>query len=46
MPDFLAGIGIVVIWFNYYRVSLSEHVSSTALGAVIALCVLFFGQEV
>lgn len=43
MPDFLAGIGIVVILFNYYRVSLSEHVSFTVLGPVIALCVLVFG---
>ena len=40
---FAAGIGIAVILFNYYSVSLSEYVSSTALGSVIALCVLVFG---
>lgn len=32
-----AGIGIAVILFNYYSVSLSEYVSSSALGSVIAL---------
>lgn len=31
------GIGIAVILFNYYSVSLSEYVSSTAFGSVIAL---------
>lgn len=35
-----AGIGIAVILFNYYSVSLSEYVSSTAVGSVIALLVL------
>ena len=35
-----AGIGIAVILFNYYSVSLSEYVSSTSLGSVIALTVL------
>lgn len=35
-----AGIGIAVILFNYYSVSLSEYVSSTALGSAIALSVL------
>lgn len=35
-----AGIGIAVILFNYYSVSLSEYVSSTAAGTVIALGVL------
>ncbi len=35
-----AGIGIAVILFNYYSVSLSEQVSSTALGSVIAMVVL------
>lgn len=35
-----AGIGIAVILFNYYSVSLSEYVSSTTLGAVVALLVL------
>lgn len=37
---FAAGIGIAVILLNYYSVSLSEYVSSTALGSVIAICVL------
>ena len=35
-----AGIGIAVILFNYYSVSLSEYVSSTSFGSVIALAVL------
>ena len=35
-----AGIGIAVILFNYYSVSLSEYVSSTAMGSVVALLVL------
>lgn len=35
-----AGIGIAVILFNYYNVSLSEYVSSTAFGSAIALSVL------
>ena len=35
-----AGIGVAVILFNYYSVSLSEYVSSTAFGAVIALAVI------
>lgn len=35
-----AGVGIAVILFNYYSVSLSEYVSSTALGSAIALAVL------
>ena len=35
-----AGIGIAIILFNYYSVSLSEQVSSTAIGAVIATLVL------
>ena len=33
---FAAGIGIAVILFNYYSVSLAEHVSSTPAGALIA----------
>lgn len=37
---FAAGIGIAVILLNYYSVSLSEYVSSTALGSVIAMCVI------
>ena len=35
-----AGIGIAIILFNYYSVSLSEQVSSTAIGSVIAMLVL------
>ena len=35
-----AGIGIAVILLNYYSVSLSEYVSSTAPGAAAALCVV------
>ena len=35
-----AGIGIAVILFNYYSVSLSEYVSSSAFGSAIALSVL------
>ncbi len=35
-----AGIGIAVILFNYYSVSLSEYVSTTAWGSVAALVVL------
>ena len=35
-----AGIGIAIILFNYYSVSLSEQVSSTAIGSVIATLVL------
>ncbi len=37
---FAAGIGIAVILLNYYSVSLSESVSSTAFGSIIALAVL------
>lgn len=37
---FAAGIGIAVILLNYYSVSLSEYVSSTAFGAAVALCVI------
>ena len=35
-----AGVGIAVILLNYYSVSLSEYVSSTALGSVAVLLVL------
>lgn len=38
---FAAGIGVAVILFNYYSVTLAEHISSTAVGSVIALWVLF-----
>ncbi len=37
---FAAGIGIAVILLNYYSVSLSEYVSATAAGSIVALCVL------
>ncbi len=37
---FAAGIGIAVILFNYYSVSLSEYVSATAMGSMIALLVI------
>lgn len=37
---FAAGIGIAVILLNYYSVSLSESVSSTAFGSLVALAVL------
>ena len=37
---FAAGIGIAGILFNYYSVSLSEYVSSTAFGSMVAICVL------
>lgn len=39
---FAAGIGIAVILLNYYSVSLSESVSSTAFGSLLALAVLIF----
>ena len=35
-----AGIGIAAILFNYYSVSLSEYVSSTSVGSIIALALL------
>ncbi len=35
-----AGIGIAVMLFNYYSVTLSEYVSSTATGTIIALVVI------
>ena len=35
-----AGIGVGVILFNYFSVSLAEYVSSTAIGSLIALWVL------
>lgn len=37
---FAAGIGIAVILFNYYSVSLSESISSTVMGSMAALLVL------
>lgn len=35
-----AGVSIAVILFNYYSVSLSEYVSTSAIGSVLALLVL------
>ncbi len=37
-----AGIGVAVILFNYYSVSLSEYVSSTSIGSLAAMAVLVF----
>lgn len=37
---FAAGIGIAAILLNYYSVSLSEYVSSTAAGSAVALCAI------
>ena len=37
---FAAGIGIAVILFNYFSVSLAEYVSATAVGSSIVLFVL------
>ena len=37
---FAAGIGIAIILFNYYSVRISEYVSSTAIGSVIAMLLL------
>ncbi len=37
---FAAGIAIPVILLNYYSVSLAEHISSTALGSMAAICVI------
>ena len=37
---FAAGIGIAAILLNYYSVSLSEYISSTAFGSLAVLCVL------
>lgn len=40
---FAAGIGIAIILFNYYSVRLSEYVSSTAMGSLIAIFILILG---
>ncbi|MGN1203920.1 MAG: ABC transporter permease [Lachnospiraceae bacterium] len=37
---FAAGIGIAVILFNYFSVSLAEYTSSTAMGTLVALWVI------
>ena len=36
---FAAGIGVAVILFNYYSVSLAEYVSATSFGSLVVLCV-------
>ncbi len=38
---FAAGIAIPVLLFNYFSVTLAEYVSSTALGSLIAMCVIW-----
>lgn len=40
---FAAGIGIAVILFNYFSVSLAEYVSATAAGSAIVLFILAGG---
>ena len=40
---FAAGIGIAVILFNYFSVSLAEYATATALGSAIVLFVLAMG---
>ncbi len=37
---FAAGIGVAVILLNYYSVRLSEYVSSTAFGSLVAILVI------
>lgn len=37
---FAAGIAVPVLLLDYYSVTLSEYVSSTALGSLVAICVL------
>ena len=37
---FAAGIGVAVILFNFYSVTLAEYVSSTAIGSAITIFVL------
>ena len=36
-----AGISVAAVLFNYYSVSLAEHVSSTALGSAVTICIIF-----
>lgn len=40
---FAAGIGVAAILLNYFSVTLSEYVSSTAIGSAVALFVLAAG---
>ena len=37
---FAAGLGVAVILFNYYSVSLSEYVSRSTMGSIVALLVI------
>lgn len=37
---FAAGIGIALVLFNYFSVSLSEYLSATAIGSMLSLLVL------
>lgn len=37
---FAAGIGVAVILFNYFSVSLSEYVSATSFGSVVAFLII------
>ncbi len=39
---FAAGIGIAVILFNYYSVSLAEYATSTAMGSLIFIWIIAF----
>lgn len=39
---FAAGLGICVILFNYFSVSLAEYVSTTAYSSLVAIAVLIF----
>jgi len=39
---FAAGIGIAAILLNYFSVTLSEYVSSTAYSSLLALCAIVF----
>ena len=43
---FAAGIGIAVILLNYFSVSLSEYVSATSFGSIVALCVIVLAPGV
>lgn len=36
---FAAGIGVMAILLNYYSVTLTEYISSTAVGSAVVLCI-------
>lgn len=40
---FAAGMGVALVLFNYFSVSLSEYVSATATGSIICLTILAAG---